>query len=141
MALAVRDLPDKLYVDLGIGATSLEDICASYGLTTEQIDVYKNDPDFIRRVAIATKTVEDDGSAFQSRCRTVVYRLIPVMEQLVKNPDEPAGARVDAFKSLVKFGSLEPKSVDTTVGPSVSLTIIAPGGTTVKGTTLEHDDE
>ena len=122
-------LPDKFYIDLAIGVAPFDDICRTYGLDPEAVAEVEDDAEFQQRVLMAKQSVEDDGQAFRARCRTEVHETMPYMSLIVKDPEVPASTRVDAWRTLVKFSGMEPKEqTQGATGPSLSLTIIAPGG-------------
>jgi hypothetical protein len=124
-----KQLPDRFYVDLAIGAAPFVDICRTYGLDPDQVSRMNADASFSQRLLQAKQSVEDDGRAFKARCRSVVHATIPRLRQLIENPDTPAAAAISAFNSLVKFSGLEPREDAPVVGGAqLSLTIIAPGG-------------
>ena len=51
---------------------------------------------------------------------------------MMQDMDVPASTQLDAFKTLVKYGGLEPAKSDDTAGtgPQLVLNIVAPDGTT-----------
>lgn len=128
----IPEFPDRLYVDLAIGTLSFDDTCWANGLDPANVQPWESDPDFQHKLLVARQAVDDDGRAFRARCRTIVQDNIMVMDGIIKDDDITASHRIDAFKTLAKFGELEPKEVaGLHAGPALSLTIIAPGGDTV----------
>jgi len=122
-------LPERFFIDLAIGASPLEDIARLYKLTPEDIEPHWDDPTFQHRLALAEQAVEDDGRAFRARCRTVVHESIPRIQQIIHDPDAPAATQLSAFQTLVRYSGMEPeKQAQAHHGPSLSLTIIGPGG-------------
>lgn len=125
----IRKLPDRLFLDLAIGLDSFEDICDNYNIPESELPSLDEDPLFRRRVRLAKQAVHDDGVAFKARCRTIVADAIATVESIIEDPEAPASVRLEAFKTLVKFGELEPKQDVKSVAsmsPGLSLTIIAP---------------
>lgn len=131
-SISVDRLPEQFFIDLAVGVHTFEDICAIYSVDPEAVEDVESDDLFVQRFNLAKQAVEDSGEAFRARCRTIVHRALPLMETLMGDPDAPATARLDAFKSLVKYGELEPAKQETTdrAGPQFVLNIIAPDGTT-----------
>ncbi len=125
-----NQFPDQFYIDLAVGVRSFEDICQAYGLRPEEVEHVENDTDFQQRFKLAQQAVDDDGRAFAARCRTVVTRSIPHMEQLMRDPETPASTQLETFKALVKYGKLEPeKSSDQTqTGPQITFNILNADG-------------
>ena len=130
-SLVVDDSPDRFFVEVAVGVQSFDDLCEIYGLSPELVEDLEDDPLFIKRLKTAQQVVEDDGSAFQARCRTVANDTIPVVEEILRDPETPPGARLDAFKTMARLGRLEPHPSEKNqapTGPVLSLTIIAPDG-------------
>jgi hypothetical protein len=132
--MKIQDMPERLFLDLAIGVSTFDEVCAVYGVDPEWLREQADDPLFQRRVAIAKQAVEDDGRAFKARCRTVASDLLPHVIQLMKDPDTAASVQLDAFKTLAKLGDLEPVKADPRSaggGTVLNLTIIGPEGQTV----------
>ena len=140
MNLQPTTLPDRFYIDLAIGAAPFDDICRTYGLDPEDVGALDADAQFTMRLLQAKQSVEDDGSAFKARCRSMVHETIQHVGRIVSDVEAPARDRIEAFKTLAKLGALEPKEDQTrTTGPALSLTIIAPGGEAhTVGQVIEH---
>lgn len=131
MNVLIQNLPARFFIDLAIGAQSTDDICKLYNLKREDLEPHWEDPQFIHRLAVAQQAVEDDGRAFRARCKTVVHDSIPRMQQIIHDPDTPAATQLSAFQALVRYSGMEPEKQtanNIAQGPSLSLTIIAPGG-------------
>lgn len=126
----VEDIPERFFIDIAVGVYPFEDICKMYELDPDLAEDLEDDPVFVKRLKLAQQVVEDDGRAFRSRCRSVVQNSITSMEHLMHDPDTPPSTRLEAFKTLAKFGELEPRRSDENgpTGPQLSLTIIAPDG-------------
>lgn len=141
-------LPERFYIDLAIGAQPFEDICTLYSLDPEAISQHADDPMFVQRLAQAEQAVADDGRAFRARCKRVVHDAIPRLQEIIHSPDVPAATQLTAFQSLVKYSGMEPEkqAQQTTQGPSISLTIIGPGGeahrieAAVQGQVIENEE-
>jgi hypothetical protein len=127
--IAVSDIPDRFFIDIAVGVHTFEDLCAAHNLSPEAVTALTEDPRFQQRAALAKQAVEDDGRAFRARCRTIVNDSVLHMVQLMKDPETPPSTQLETFKTLVKFGNLEPetnKSADN--GPQLVFTIVAPDG-------------
>lgn len=129
-SISIDSLPEEFFIDLAVGVNSFLDICDNYNIDQTTAEALKQDPKFERRFRIANQAVEDDGSAFRARCRTVVANNIDTVVNMMKDPDVAASVQLDAFKTLVKYGGLEPVNTQQTVssGPGLVLNIIAPDG-------------
>lgn len=128
-ALRVEELPEEFFIDLAVGTNSFVEICDNYGIDAATADTLEADPVFTRRLRIATQVVEDDGRAFRSRCRVAVTNSVHHIVHMMQDSDVPASTQLDAFKTLVKYGDLEPATKGEGVGgPSLVLQIVGPGG-------------
>lgn len=132
-------LPEQFYLDLAVGLLSFEEICDNYELPEEDLDDMVESPIYQRRLRLAIQAVEDDGRAFKARCRTLVTDNLHRVTQIMADPEAPASTRLEAFKTLVKFGELEPVKQEQAQasGPSLSLTIVAPGGERTEHSLIE----
>ena len=128
--LSVQDFPDEFFIDVAVGVSPFAVIAESYGFSSTEAEALASDPDFKRRLNLATKVVEDDGSAFKARCRKIVSDRLAGISSLMGDPDTPATVQLDAFKTLVKFGELEPVRGQAEGGsaPVLSLVFVAPDG-------------
>lgn len=131
VVLRVEDIPDRFFIDIAVGVNTFEELCAVHGLDPTVVEPLETHPLFEHRLALAKQAVEDDGRAFRARCRTIVNDAVPHMAQLMKDPETPPSTQLEAFKTLVKYGQLEPETTkhDGDGLPRLSLTIIAPDGT------------
>jgi hypothetical protein len=133
MGLPAAQMPDfseQFFIELAIGTSSFDDVCWANGYDPANVRPWETDPAFLRKLAVATSAVEDDGRAFRARCRVVVTSTLTTMQQLIEDAQLPAGARVDAFKTMAKCGELEPTASGAALAPGtgLSLTIVAPNG-------------
>lgn len=130
-ALKINELPEEFFIDVAVGVDPFEDICDNYELSPEAAAQLEADPAFQRRLRIAKQVVEDDGRAFRSRCRVAVTNAVHHVVHMLRDTDVPASVQLDAFKTLVKFGDLEPaaKKDQSGGGPALTLNIVAPDGT------------
>ncbi len=130
MAITLQDIPDPFYLEVAIGVNTFEEVCDNYGLSPADVEALETDPMFGRRLRQAKTSVEEDGRAFRARCRNIVSNNLITVEGLMRDPDTSPSVQLEAFKTLVKYGELEPRAVETqgSGGPSLTLTIVAPGG-------------
>jgi hypothetical protein len=127
--IAVSDIPDRFFIDIAVGVHAFEDLCSAHNLTPEAVTALSGDPRFQQRATLAKQAVEDDGRAFRARCRTIVNDSVLHMVQLMKDPETPPSTQLETFKTLVKYGNLEPetnKAADS--GPQLTFNIISPDG-------------
>ena len=139
MSTFATALPESFYIDLAIGLTSFEDLCSAYEVDPDEVREHDRDPLFVRRLMLAKQVVDDDGRAFRARCRSIVNNSVHKLYKIMNDPDVSASTQLDAFKTLARFGDMEPKAAKEAAGAKISLTIIAPGGAE-SGLTIEHVD-
>jgi hypothetical protein len=135
--LSVEDVPDAMFIDLAIGVNDFADICENYGIDETTAMYLSTTEHFKRRVRIAEAVVADDGTAFKARCRLAVTNTVDHVLNLVRDPAVPSTTQLDAFKTLAKFGELEPvrDANAGSMGPMLTLNIVAPDGSS--GMTLQ----
>ena len=142
MALQPSALPDRLFIDLALEAAPVKDVCRLYGIAPEALEALRENDEFATKLLQAKQAVDDDGRSFRARCRTAVHLAIPKIIAVVNDPKAPHAARIEAFKSLVKYGQLEPKETQAQGGGAhLTLTIVAPDGARMEtrvGRTIEH---
>ncbi len=145
-----KELPDNFYLAAAVGIQSFEDILRMYEIPQEDADDLTAHPVFQQRLLLARDAVETDGTAFFARCRLLAGQTMPSMINLIQDPATPATVQLEAWKTLVRYGRLEPQPKEQSAGPSgpqLTLTIIAPNGDTafstamqpISGTTIDHD--
>lgn len=128
----IEQIPERFYIDLAVGVLPFADVCMLHNLDPADVEAHENDPIFKQRVGLAEQSVNDDGRAFKARCRSIVNRSVSKMEVLMSDPETPASTRLDAFKTLAKYGELEPEKRDQNQGPSgpqLVFNIYGPDGT------------
>lgn len=127
-----KNIPDQFYIDLAVGVSTFQEVCLMHGLDPDEVDALEDDPEFKQRAALAHQAVEEDGSAFSARMRTIASNTVQYVERMIKDPDVPASTRLEAYRLAARLGKLEPEkaaATQTPTGPQLTLTIIAPDGT------------
>ena len=135
--ITANDLPDTFFIVMAIGVKPMQEVMTLYELTPSDIANLETDPVFHQRLALARDAVETDGSAFFARCRLLAGETLGNVINLIRDPGTPAATQLEAWKTLVKYGRLEPTPAATgAAGPSLTFTIITPQGDTVVSTQL-----
>lgn len=142
-AVRVESIPEEFFIDLAVGVGTYIDICDNYNIDQTTAESLEADPLFQRRLRIAQQTVEDDGSAFRARCRIAVAESVDSVMHMIKDPDVASSTQLDAFKTLARFGGLEPAKVEGAAGagPALVLNIVAPDGSNATLTTVNSAQE
>jgi hypothetical protein len=127
-----KTLPDNFYLAAAVGVRPYDELLTMFEIDQEDADDLQAHPVFQQRLLLARDAVETDGSAFFARCRILAGQTMPAMINLINDTGTPASVQLEAWKSLVKYGRLEPpppnQQAANTGGPSLTLTIIAPNG-------------
>lgn len=123
-------LPDNFYLATAVGVRPFDEILTMFEIAPEDGEALQEHPIFQQRLLLARDAVETDGTAFFARCRILAGQTMPAMLNLINDSGTPASVQLDAWKTLVKYGRLEPlpPTQQATVGPQLTLTIVAPGG-------------
>jgi hypothetical protein len=142
-AIRIESIPEEFFIDLAVGVGTYLDICDNYNIDETAASQLENDPLFQRRLRIAQQSVEDDGSAFRARCRVAVSESVDAVLHMIKDPDVPSSTQLDAFKTLARFGGLEPAKVEAgnAGGPALVLNIVAPDGSNATLSTVNSPEE
>jgi hypothetical protein len=127
-----KALPDNFYLAAAVGVRPYDDLLTMFEIDQEDAEALQSHPVFQQRLLLAKDAVETDGTAFFARCRILAGQTMPAMINLINDTGTPASVQLEAWKSLVKYGRLEPpppnQQVSSSSGPSLTLTIIAPNG-------------
>ena len=137
-----KDLPDNFYLAAAVGIQSFEDILRMYDIPEEDAGELTAHPVFQQRLLLSRDAVETDGTAFFARCRLLAGQTMPAMINLIQDPATPATVQLEAWKTLVKYGRLEPQPKEQAAGPTgpqLTLTIIAPNGETAFTTAMTNN--
>lgn len=129
-ALQIEHIPEEFFIDLAVGVHSFEEICDNYEIPPAMVPTLETNAIFLRRLRIAQQTVDDDGTAFRARCRTAVADSVHHVLHMIKDSDVAPSTQLDAFKTLARYGGLEPAKAEgqQNVGPGLTLNIVAPDG-------------
>lgn len=144
-----HQLSERFFIDLAVGVMPFADICALHKVTPAAVEAIEDHPVFKQRMTQAQQAVDDDGRAFRARCRSIINQSVNRMERLMADPDVPASTRLETFKTLAKYGQLEPQEKAANQGPSgpqLVFNIYGPDGQPlmeqqVQGKTIEHDPQ
>jgi hypothetical protein len=98
----------RLPFELALGVYSLDEILDRHGLTHHQLDLLYDHPVFHKQALDARKEVAEHGLTFRAKSRLQAEEYLRVLDTLVMDPEVSASVRLDAIKSVVKWGDLEP---------------------------------
>jgi hypothetical protein len=103
--------PATLPLELAMQTGTPEEICASYGISTDEWAKLSATEAFQAALAEAHKTVKEEGGAFKLQARAMSPSLLKVLYDLAHadNTDNPIhpGVKLDAAKSVIRFAGLD----------------------------------
>ena len=99
----------RLILDLAVGVEGMEDILSRYSLTLDEYYALSSTPAFRRELALAVRDVRENGVTFAAKARVQAELYLEVLENIVYDTSTPASTRLEAIRSAVKWGRLEPK--------------------------------
>jgi len=104
---SVAPWPPRLAFDVAMGEGQ-EKLLQLYALTADQLDNLFHYQPFRREVANHQRELRDNGVTFKAKARLQAEEYLLELHGIVHSPDTPPSVRLDAIKSVVKWGGLEP---------------------------------
>lgn len=103
--------PASLPLEIALEIDDLDTILERHGLTWRDWEVLTEAPAFRADLARMRKEIRDNGLSFREKARVQAECYLKELHKIVMNEDGDATAstRLDAIKSVVKWGNLEPK--------------------------------
>lgn len=102
----------RLVLDLAVGVDDLPTILTRYRLTTAEFDRLQEVNAFRRELAVAMRDVREQGVQFRQKAKVQADAYLMVLDSMVHDPATPPSTRLEAIKSVVRWGDLEPKDKD-----------------------------
>jgi len=113
----------RLLLDLSLSVESLQDILPRYNLTMEEYNVLMSHAVFRRELAVMTRDVQINGATFRAKAKIQAESYLTVVDDIVHDTEVPTGIRLDAIKSAVRWGDLEPKEAKNTENTAAQVNI------------------
>ena len=126
-AISPNKWDPRLLLDLVIAVDTLEDILDRYGLTMEEYNLLSSNVVFRRELASIMRDVRENGASFRAKARIQAESYLPVVDDLIYDPEVAPSTRLDAVKSVVRWGDLEPKEKkvqEQQVQPQINVQIL-----------------
>ena len=98
-----------LVFDLALGIDSLDDILTRHSLTHPDFQALENNLTFRRDLLRAHKEIAEEGVSFRRKAAIQAEEYLTYIHTIMTSNETPASTKVDIFKTLTKFGNLEPK--------------------------------
>jgi len=98
----------RLTFDIALGEDQ-QILCDRYSLQLEALEALYYIASFRREIADHQKQIREEGVTFRQKAKVQAEMYLEVLDDIVNNADVSAATRLDAIKSVVKWGDLEPK--------------------------------
>lgn len=98
----------RLPFDVALGDTE-DAICDRYNITPHELEHFFLIPAFRREVADHQRHIREEGVTFRQKAKVQAEMYLEVLDTIVNDPEISPATRLDAIKSVVKWGDLEPK--------------------------------
>ena len=108
-ALSPNKWDPRLLLDLVIAVDSLEVILDRYDLSREEYNILSSNIVFRRELAATMRDIRENGASFRAKARIQAESYLPVVDEMVWDIDIAPSTKLDAIKSIVRWGDLEPK--------------------------------
>lgn len=113
----VNQWDPRFILDLAIGVDSMPEILSRYGITPAEFDALSQTTVFRRELALAIRDARENGLSFAQKAKVQAESYLEAIDQMVYDVATPASTRLEAIRSMVKWGRLEPKE-DKGDGPN-----------------------
>jgi len=97
----------RLVVDLALAIDPLEAILERFALDASHYERLLQIPAFRRDLAMTMRELREDGVTFAKKAAVQAESYLLDVDELVQNKAVAASTRLDAIKSVVKWGNLE----------------------------------
>lgn len=140
---------DRLAFDMALllegSGESIQEVQTRHKLSTDELADIAKDPVFIKKVEHYRDEVRDKGLTFKMKARAQAEELLVTSWTLIHSPDVSAAVKADLIKQTVKWGGLEPKDSEATVGGGGVRITINLGATNdnsdIHTHVIDHDEE
>lgn len=99
----------RLILDLAVDVDGLPEILLRYGLSIEEYNMLSETQAFRRELALAMREIRENGVSFSNKAKIQAESYLSIVDELVYSNETPASVRLEAIRSAVKWGKLEPK--------------------------------
>jgi len=98
----------RITFDIALGEDR-QILCDRYNLQLDELETLYYIAAFRREIADHAKSIREEGVTFRQKAKVQAEMYLEVLDDIVNNADVSAATRLDAIKSVVKWGDLEPK--------------------------------
>lgn len=114
-----------LVFDVALGLESEEVIFNRHGITEQEWHHINTHPLFHRQVAEQTRELSETGVSFRAKARVQAEMYLVDIDRMVASPNTDQKVKLEAIRSMVKWGNLEPAPAkeEGTGAPQVNIQI------------------
>lgn len=104
--------PPTLPIEIALKTAPLEQIRDEYGYTTEEWKALKYNPLFVRDLAQAVETVQQEGMSFKLKAKLQAEELLKTSWRLIHAPTDEVSPTVkaDLIKATMRWAGYEEKA-------------------------------
>ena len=99
----------RLIIDLALEIDPLEEILVRYNLSMEEYNALSSVPSFRRELANTIREVRENGISFTKKAAVQAESYLEVLDTIVNDALTPPSVRLEAIRSTVEWGKLNPK--------------------------------
>ncbi len=99
----------KMVLELALGVEEPDDVLARYGVNEAEWRAIEPNPAFRRELAEMSRQVQEEGLSFKAKARIQAESYLMDLDAMVADRETPPSVRLEAIKSAVRWGELEPK--------------------------------
>ncbi len=100
--------PALLPFELALGVEDLSTILQSHDIGEREWEVIQNNSTFRRELVAAHKEVAESGISFRRKAAIQAEMYLEELDLIMTSSDTPSSLKLEIFKTLVKYGELEP---------------------------------
>jgi len=118
---SVLGFPPTLPIELALGDSPAQEICAAYGIPRARFEELCALPAFQKAYADAAEALAKEGMSFKVKARLQSEALLKKSWDMIHDPQVASNVKADLIKSTWRVAGFEPKSSD--VAPTAQLNI------------------
>ena len=100
--------PATLPFEVALGVHSLDEILTSHGLDTDDWEILTRNTSFRKELIAAQKEVAETGLSFQRKAAIQAEMYLSDIDALMCGSETAPSIKLEIFKTLAKYGNLEP---------------------------------
>lgn len=103
----------RLILDLALGIDDIPEILSRYNLSEDEFNILSSTAPFRQELAITIREAREHGIKFSQKAKVQAEGYLEVLDSMVYDQATPASVRLEAIRSTVKWGRLEPPKEKT----------------------------